>query len=162
MRYCNHRDQCPWRCFTARQDNKHTLVGLSRPPRKANVAPGNCRSTEQFSQTISAVKPGVQVESMLVRKRLRHRYPALTMVCAKTGQLSTVVSSLTAKQWPRNSSSLHTKPQKLAACTSLPLTEEEPEKSASLCFQCNHLQRPAQHLHCLCTKICQSGTPNSF
>ena len=45
MRYCTHRDQCPWRCFTARQDNKHTLVGLSRPPRKANVAPGKCRST---------------------------------------------------------------------------------------------------------------------
>ena len=44
---------------------------------------------------------------------------------------------LTAKQWPRNSSSLRSKPQKLAACsyTSLPLTEEEPEKSASLCFQ---------------------------
>ena len=97
MRYCNHRDQCPWRCFTARQDNKHTLVGLSRPPRKANVAPGKCRSTEQFSQTISAVKTGVQVESMLVRKRLRHRYPALTMVCAKTGQLSTVVSSFGSK-----------------------------------------------------------------
>ena len=97
MRYCNHRDQCPWRCFTARQDNKHTLVGLSRPPRKANVAPGKCRSTEQFSQTISAVKTGVQVESMLVRKRLRHRYPALTMVCAKTGQLSTVVSSFDSK-----------------------------------------------------------------
>ena len=95
MRYCNHREQCPWRCFTARQDNKHTLVGLSRPPRKSNVAPGKCRSTEQFSQTISAVKTGVQVESMLVRKR--HRYPALTMVCAKTGQLSTVVSSFDSK-----------------------------------------------------------------
>ena len=97
MRYCNHRDQCAWRCFTARQDNKHTLVGLSRPPRKAKVAPGKCRSTEQFSQTISAVKTGVQVESMLVRKGLRHRYPALTMVCAKTGQLSTVVSSFDSK-----------------------------------------------------------------
>ena len=97
MRYCNHRYQCPWRCFTAREDNKHTLVGLSRPPRKANVAPGKCRSTEQFSQTISAVKTGVQVESMLVRKRLLHRYPALTMVCAKTGQLSTVVSSFDSK-----------------------------------------------------------------
>ena len=90
MRYCNHRDHCPWRFFTARQDNKHTLVGLSRPP-------GKCRSTEQFSQTISAVKTGLQVESMLVRKRLRHRYLALTMVCAKTGQLSTIVSSFDSK-----------------------------------------------------------------
>ena len=114
MRYCNHRDQRPWRSVAARQDNKYTRLGSSRPPRKANVAPGKCRSTVQFCHL-----------------------------------------------WPRNSSSLHTKPQKLAACTSLPLTEEEPEKSANLCFQCNHSPRLAQHLHCLCTKFCRSGTPNS-
>ena len=26
MRYCTHRDQCPWRCVTARQDNQHTRL----------------------------------------------------------------------------------------------------------------------------------------
>jgi len=36
--------------------------------------------------------------------------------------------------------------QKLAACTGLPLTEEEPEKSANLCFHCNHFLRLAQHI----------------
>ena len=36
--------------------------------------------------------------------------------------------------------------QKLAACTGLPLTEEEPEKSANLCFHCNHFLRLTQHI----------------
>ena len=36
--------------------------------------------------------------------------------------------------------------QKLAACTGLPLTEEEPEKSANLCFHRNHFLRLAQHI----------------
>ena len=35
--------------------------------------------------------------------------------------------------------------QKLAAFPSLPVTWTEPEKSANLCFQCNHLQRLTQH-----------------
>ena len=38
-----------------------------------------------------------------------------------------------------------TKQQKLAAFSSLSVTETEPEKSASLCFQQNHLQRLTQH-----------------
>ena len=97
MRYCSHRDQCPWRCVTARQDNWRTLLCSSRPPRKANVAPGKCRSRVQVSHTILVVKTGVQLESMPVRKRLRQQYPALTMVCVKTGQLSTVLSSFDSK-----------------------------------------------------------------
>ena len=36
--------------------------------------------------------------------------------------------------------------QKLAACTGLLLTEEEPEKSANLCFHCCHFSKLTQHI----------------
>ena len=43
------------------------------------------------------VEKGVQLESMPVRARLRQQYPALTMVCVKAGQLSTVLSNFDSK-----------------------------------------------------------------
>ena len=46
-----------------------------------------------------------------------------------------------------------------AYCTSLPLTEGRPEKSASLCFRCTHLQSLAQQLHCLCKKNMPASDP---
>ena len=153
MRYCSHRDQYPWRCVTPRQDKS------AHPSRFESTAKESQRSARKVSVKSAglshhiSVKTGVHLESMPVRKRLRQQYPALTILVSKLDSCQLYYPVFTTEQWPRNSSSLHTTPQKLVACTSLPLTEEEPEKSASLSFQCNHLQRPAQHCTVCANKL---------
>ena len=60
------------------------------------------------------------------------QYPVLTYVSVKSQQRSSVVPVLAAKQQAVNSNTLHKKPQKLAACTSLLVTQAKTEKSANL------------------------------
>ncbi len=93
---------------------------------------------KQVSEAKKLVSANSQVRGCPAGKFHRKRYPVKVKPSGKTGQLSCLVSGFLSKAASRKQW-LFT--QKLAAWTSLPLTEVEPDQSANLCFHCNHLQR---------------------
>ncbi len=96
-------------------------------------------------------------------KRHRNRYSLLVKVRGKTGQLSSVVSSLCSSTVCSQQEPLHKGYQKPAAWTTLPLKEGKPVQSANLCLLCCHLcwhnsttaceQRHCQHIADIC-EVC--------
>ena len=58
----------------------------------------------------------------------------------KIGQLSCLVSTFLSRAASRKQRLFTPEAAKACCLDKLPLTEVEPDQSASLCFQCNHLQ----------------------
>ena len=95
---------------------------------------------KQVSEARKLVSANGQVRGCPAGKFHRKQYPVKVIPSGKIGQLSCLVSTFSAEQQAGSSGCLHQRQQRLAAWTSFPLTEVEPDQSASLCFQCNHLQ----------------------
>ena len=91
----------------------------------------------------------VRLEAAQQGKFHRKQYPVKVIPSGKIGQLSCLVSTFLSRAASRKQR-LFTPEAAKACCldivlaegslSSFPLTEVEPDQSASLCFQCNHLQ----------------------
>ena len=101
---------------------------------------------KQVSEARKLVSANSQVRGCPAGKIHEKQHPVKVKPSGKTGQLSCLVSSFLSKATSRKQW-LFTQGVAKACCldklkgASLPLTEVEPDQSANLCCECNHLQR---------------------